>query len=340
MDIKVENQIVYSPVSPCGGRGLSAPIAEQIESGSTCGKAIVVGEHAVVYGARAVAMPLHSMQVSLQIRKRHGLIFKPRVRMFLAGVPVSDHLLGIVDDAAELLGIKLGALDFHGTSSVLIGAGLGSSAAICVVVLKTLATFYGISLTPLEIATLATDLERRFHGNPSGLDTAVVSFEKVVSFKKGNTPVPIKITAPKNAPKSDYRSWRFAILDSSLRSSTLEMINQAKPWFTSSDQAERIAQFNDLADEVIDGFENGESSKIGSAMNSANELLDEAGLVPPKLTEIINIARECGAEGAKITGAGGGGCILALLDAANADLSLEQLKNQLGKNRVNEVTLL
>ena len=152
--------------------------------------------------------------------------------------------------------------------------------------------------------------------------------------------MPIKITAPKNAPKSDYRSWRFAILDSSLRSSTLEMINQAKPWFTSSDQAERIAQFNDLADEVIDGFENGESSKIGSAMNSANELLDEAGLVPPKLTEIINIARECGAEGAKITGAGGGGCILALLDAANADLSLEQLKNQLGKNRVNEVTLL
>ncbi len=340
MERNEESKTVYIPVSPCGGSGLVAPIAEQIESGSACGKAIIVGEHAVVYGAKAVAIPVHSMQISLQIRKRHGLILKPRVRMYLAGAPVSEHLRGIVDDAAELLGIKLDALDFHGTSTVLIGAGLGSSAAICVVVLKTLAEFYGIGLTAPEVAYMSTDLERRFHGNPSGLDTAVVSYEKVVSFQKGTTPSPIKITCPKSASESADGKWRFVILDSGLRSSTIEMIEQAAPWFNSEAKEERIQMFNELADEVTQGFGTGDTKLVADAMNKANVLLDKAGIVPDKIKGIIESAKACGALGAKITGAGGGGCVLALLDSDSADATLTKLKQEFGAARVNEVTLL
>lgn len=302
---------------------------------SACGKAILVGEHAVVYGAKAVAIPVLNMQVSLEIKSSEN----DKVNMYLAGRPVSDHLRGVVEDAATLLGITLSPMDIYGNSTILIGAGLGSSAAICVAVLKSLAQFFRRELLPSQIAEMSNKLERRFHGNPSGLDTAVVSFEQAVSFTKGTAPVPLDISRP-TVKGVQAKNWRFAIIDSGLRSSTIEMIDKAAPWFTDTDRATKINQFNVLASQSIKALKTGDLVSLGQAMTAANSLLSQAQLVPTPLENIIDTAHSYGAIAAKITGAGGGGCIIALLAPDRATETITNLQHKYGSERVNEVNLL
>jgi mevalonate kinase len=332
----IQQTTFVEPLAASGGKGLSVPLRGHAQASSACGKAIIVGEHAVVYGARAVAMPVLTMQVGVKI-KRH---FNPgqKARMFLAGKEVSEHLLGVVEDTAKILGVPVPNADFEGRSSVLIGAGLGSSAAICVVVLKALAAYNGIDLSPRQIAYFGNQLEKRFHGNPSGLDTSVVAYEQAISFRKGETPIPLHVARIQLSQQRPV-AWRFVLLDSGQRSSTLEMIKQAAPWFSGDHSTQRIERFDQLALEVIQGLSKGQSDLVGSAMNEAGALLDEAGVINQKLSDLTEIAKKAGAIGVKATGAGGGGCVLALLPPSKSQLCLNTLTKTLGLNRIYEVEL-
>lgn len=298
------------------------------------GKAILVGEHAVVHGAKAVAMPLLSMQMGVRLTPL-GEYSPPRIRVMLGGRTVSDHLKGVIDEAFDALGIRPFSLEMEGTSSVLIGAGLGSSASLCIVVLKALAAATGKTLTPTELATLGNRLERRFHGNPSGLDTAVVALEHVIAFRKGEPPVPTPVARPEGRDKS----WRFALLDSGARSSTIAMIQAAAPWFQAPEGAGRVRRFDALAEQLILGLKEGRPAPVAAAMNEAGELLREAGVVGPALESVIDAARAEGVLAVKSTGAGGGGCALALLDPERAEAQLAGLSARLGAARVHGVSL-
>src|SRR5690606_15649334 len=87
------------------------PGTDQAVQETACGKAIVVGEHAVVYGARAIAMPLTSMRVNVKVREWGT---KGPVRLFLDGKSVSEHLCGVVQDAMRVLQMPPVAIDVEG----------------------------------------------------------------------------------------------------------------------------------------------------------------------------------------------------------------------------------
>lgn len=304
-------------------------------SAAACGKTIIVGEHAVVYGAKAVAMPLTTMAMGVRLTRSsaRGVGGAPVFKAIFGGRNVSDHVTGVIEDAFRVLDVRPFSVEIEGSSTILVGAGLGSSASLCVAVLKAVARAAGLDLRPDELAKYGNQLERRFHGNPSGLDTAVVAYEEAVAFIKGDVPVPIKVLAP-----AGRRAWNFAVIDSCTRSSTIAMIKLAEPWFQEA-KAEKIAAFNSASDSVISGLATGNPSLVAKGMQESGALLEQAGVVNDPLKTLITHAIEAGCLAAKTTGAGGGGCVLALLNPENPEQQLRILIDKIGGNRIIPVEL-
>ncbi|NRA46562.1 MAG: mevalonate kinase [Oligoflexales bacterium] len=298
---------------------------------SSCGKAIIVGEHAVVYGSSAVAMPLPSMQMHIRLSPSKG----NKNTLKLGNNKISDHVLGIIDDAFQALGMDKFPVDVEGSSQVLIGSGLGSSAALSIVILKALASLAGKQISEHTLAQLGRSLEARFHGKSSGLDTAVVAYESIIQFKIGTEPKRLKVLAPKG-----HTQWNFALIDSRTRSSTLAMINQASPYFLDPHKGnKRLEEFDGLAATTASALEHGKVDLLAGAMNRASIMLGEAGLTSHLLSEMLDAIKSSGIPAAKLTGAGGGGCILALLEPSLAGTQLAHLGKIFGKDRVYAVNI-
>ncbi len=303
-----------------------------------CGKAILVGEHAVVYGARAVAIPLPNLHLSMQVDSTPTAGDQAEIRMHLGGTPAPEKIIRVVREAMDLLQMPRQNLQIQGTSLVPIGAGLGSSASLCVALLRALTDLSGNMRSTADLAALATQLERTFHGNPSGLDTTVVAFEQPVIFRRGTMPTPLTVARLKQAVGSEGR-WPFALIDSQLRASTSDMIARAQPFFSGPHAAERIATFDRLAAQVADALRDGHIALMQPAMNEAAELLTQAGVVPEALTTMMIKIRQVGALAVKPTGAGGGGMLLTLLDPACAAEQLRHMRGLFGDSRIHEVYL-
>lgn len=302
-----------------------------------CAKFIVVGEHAVVYGATAVAAPIDKMRVTLRLVPTNQFInHVPKMDLTLGGRSVSDHVSGLLQEAFLLLKVNPKPILVDGYSTVLMGAGLGSSAALSVALLRVLTKSLSKSLSNSELAECANHLEKRFHGTPSGLDTAVVAAEESVSFNKEKGFSRIKIEPIKRDNKAF--PWRFALIDSGVRAPTLAMIQIAQPYFQEDTQSKVLA-FENLSQSVLKGFATGEVELVASAMQRAGELLEDAKVVTPPLKAVITKSMECGVLAAKSTGAGGGGCVVALLDPIVADVQMSSLRDSFGDQRVFDVTI-
>lgn len=298
-----------------------------------CGKVILVGEHAVIYGAHAVAMPVPSMRIELNLQS-----MPKRSRPVLAQRKGhSENLHHVVCDALRLLNCDPYPLEIKGSSNILVGAGLGASAAFCVGILRALATFFQKDLDAYQIASLANQLERRFHGTPSGLDTMTVALEKPVLFAKNHNPHIIQVQGIK---RDDRRlPWTFAVIDSGTRSPTLAMVQETAPYFVGDSGKNRISHFDKIARDTASGLESGALALVRDSMEEASHLLSEIGIVPPLLQDIITRSKQCGALAAKVTGAGGGGCILCLLDPERSEETLTLLKSKFQQEKVYEARL-
>ncbi len=299
---------------------------------TACGKAIIVGEHAAVYGAHAVAIPLHQMRFRFHMKERPVRFgHAPEVHLKLAGHEGSPRLQAVVFKAMDLLGIERFALDGETHSTLPIGAGLGSSATLCVAVLRALSEALNIAISPTHLANLANELEKSFHGNPSGLDTAVVAFEKAVLFAKGR---PIEII-----PIAAQLSYDFVLIDSNIRASTMAMIRIAEPYFTGPLGQRRIARFDAISLATHEALKKGDFESLALGMNESGALLREAGVVPENLRDMIGRALDLGALAAKTTGAGGGGVIIALLDPARKDEQFFSMAEQFKGHGIYRITL-
>ena len=299
--------------------------------GSAFGKVILVGEHAVVYGARAVAIPLKSMRMELELLPN----LTGEISLKLGGKELSNRITDVVRDALKVMMLGPLPLSIRGKSSLPFGAGLGASATLCIAILRTLANSVGIDLSQERLSRLGNILEQRFHGSPSGLDTAIVAYEECIWFQKGKPAQPFTLPEPPE-PKL---GWHFALIDSQVRASTLSMIQVAKPYFVHSQGESRIARFDQLSQVVMKGLRDYDFGCVADALTEASRLLTSAGVVTKQLKEIIADCISHGALAAKPTGAGGGGTVLALLDPTQAKFQLEKLKERYGLGNVFSVTV-
>ena len=282
---------------------------------SAHGKAILFGEHAVVYGRPALAVGLPDGLRCTALRPTPGRL---RVRAPRWGLDADDRTAGMMGDVMRRLrrrmpGGERGCV-FDLDPRLPAAAGLGSSAALAVVLVRGLARVRGLTLTDDEVRVLAHQLEEVFHGQPSGLDDTVATFGGLCLFRKGGWP-----SATSGAPLTgEARQLPFAapslvIGNSDEPRSTRRMVQRVLRQ-RRQDRPRVEALFGGMEGCLRDGLaalENDEPTRMGAAMDRNQRLLAALGLSSPTIDTMVRLAKQAGALGAKLTGAGGGGCVLA-----------------------------
>ena len=304
---------------------------------SSCGKAILVGEHAVVHGAKAIAFPLKKTRMLVKVRDEET---KPYFHScYENGEKIKNPSFDIPEflrKACSLLGIEFEPLSLEVHSDIMIGSGLGSSAALCVAIIRLLAKRARKPISELDVARFANSLEKTFHGNPSGLDTTTIALEKTTLFEKGKVPLPINVAPVLKEGKQS--SWPFLLVDTLERMPTYLMIEKICSKFEGASGKKRLDQFNEISDLALYSLEQGNSEYLAKAMNESNELLKSLGVVTKKASIASDLIRGFGASAVKITGSGGGGCLLALLDPLKKDEQKASIMTYFGSQRVLDVS--
>lgn len=330
---------------------MSHDVSHLSSSAQAFGKAIITGEHVVLYGGRAIAIPLSSLKTTIEISnlqksQKTELNFElsPLVTNSIS-IP-KDKALALLrtlfQDAFHILNISTPYIDIKIDSNIPVGAGLGSSASLCVAALKSLSKFFEIQLTPSVLAEKANILEAHFHGTPSGLDTSVVSYEKAICFQKGSAPEILSLSPlseVSDIPLNTSHFWPFVLVDSCERSTTKDMIGIARSHFTGPQNHILINSFNTLYHLAQKSLHHFEPQVLGKVMTDTWGLLRKINVSTPSLDRIADQLIKLGALGAKPTGAGGGGFILALLDYKNLKSQTSEIKKLWRPDQVHLVFL-
>jgi len=269
------------------------------------GKVILLGEHAVVHGYPAIAAGLPG-GVSLEATPLERATDPIRVTVPDWDLDVD---LGAQEDdvaraCAEVLSFCDGPLtgwQIRGRSKLPTRAGLGSSAALTVA-LARLALGPDASLEDTIAASMAG--ERIFHGTPSGIDSTVAAAGGILRFARGTAPEPVHAAAP----------LPLVILPSGIPRRTVDQVARVGTLLRSRPTLTR-GIFDLLAGLVAEGItalERCDLEHLGASMTVAHELLSALGVSSPTLDALCARAQANGAFGAKLTGAGLGGCVIAI----------------------------
>jgi len=283
-------------------------------------KIILFGEHFVVSGNTAISMAV-DLPTVVQVETKSGdnLTIVSRDLALTAtfatepGELVSatgenaEPILRPVFEAAKFTLKRYDAntgLSIAVTSNAPIGMGLGSSAATAVATVSAISTVLNRPASKQEIFEAAYSLEKIIHGRPSGVDQATVTFGGLITFRRGF--VESHLT-PANLPIIIIGNTRKRRSTAQLISKVIEMRqNDQKRYDQIASDAQKIAN------QAIKALNDGDAHKVGRLMNQNQELLELVGVSSPELQKLILAARAGGALGAKLTGGGGGGCMIAL----------------------------
>ncbi|MEM3709423.1 MAG: mevalonate kinase [Nitrososphaerales archaeon] len=287
------------------------------------GKIIITGEHFVVHGSLALAAAIDKCALVEAkafegieiISKTLGSFSSKEGEASLFFKPTLEAIKATLEFIGEKKGVKL-IID----SELPISSGLGSSSAVAVATVAATASVFNHKLSLEEIVNLAMVSERITHGKPSGIDVNVATYGGVILFKMGEKPKRIKL-------KKDVE---FLICYSGIKHKTFEMVSKFSEMkksypnlFTSlvlsSNYFTKMAAYALINKDII---------TLGAIMNFFHTVLSHLGVSTTELDNIVEKALEAGCIGAKLTGAGGGGCIIALPRSGEASIVANTLKRK------------
>lgn len=296
--------------------------ADMKVEGSAPGKLILFGEHAVVHGAPALAVPLAALRTTVTVEESppgSGLsILLPEnnqvLRVHLAD-DSSDNTLSYTAELVlrELKWSREPDLKLLVTSTIPVGAGLGSGAAVSAAIARALSAALGHPLDNESLNELVFAVEKIHHGNPSGIDNTVIVYEKPLFFIKGQPIETLMVKQP----------FRLLVADSGHRTPTYVTVGEVGRLFgdNPSHFGEIFSQIGKVVQQARTAIENGDLEQLGALMNENHTLLRELTVSDEKLDAICRAAREAGAWGAKLSGGGRGGMVIALVvDAYGEDI--------------------
>ena len=290
----------------------------QISTGSAPGKVILFGEHAVVYGEPAIAVPLNSLRATATITAEEnlseslivdapGIAVHARLDQLAPGHP----LAAAIYETMRVLNISTppgGTMCIQ--SDLPAAAGLGSSAAITIAIARALADCFGAELHANTAAQIASAVEHIHHGNSSGIDPTVIAHNSALYFTKHKDPELI----------SPHSSLKLVIADSGTTGSTRAAVNVVRSLHDTSPVHYSVifAEIGALTASARLPLEAGQHVLLGQMLNANHKLLQAIGVSTQLLDTLCAAALQAGAYGAKLTGAGTGGCMIALVDASCA----------------------
>jgi mevalonate kinase len=289
-------------------------------SATAPGKIILFGEHAVVYGRPAIAAPV------TQVKARAAVTADPRgrpgtVRLQAPGIgleaaldelPANQPLAAAVRSVlAELEIERAPACTLRVTSTIPVASGLGSGTAVTVAVLRAFSAFLGRPLPEDRVSALAFEVEKLHHGTPSGIDNTVIAWALPVFFVKGEPIETLHVPQP----------FTLVIGDTGISSPTSAAVGDVRrAW--KAQKAHYEAMFDSagaIAEAARQMIEAGQVETLGPLMDANHGLLGKIGVSSPELDRLVIAARKAGALGAKLSGAGRGGNMIALVPEKKAE---------------------
>ncbi len=283
------------------------------------GKTILFGEHAVVYGYPAIAVPIDAVQVRVTILPaitKNQSIIKIRNINWHEDIPFAeldeyDPIRISIENVCAHIKQKPPHFEMIISSSIPIAAGLGSSAALAVAITKGISQFLGTYLSNDEINALAYKSEKVQHGSPSGIDNSVITFGKPILFRKTEPISQIEIKS----------SIHIILADTGKRILTKEVVALVKQNLEKEPEFFKpiLAEIGDVVEEAAKALLYGEIKKIGNLMVRNHIALKKLRVSSIELDRLVESALKNGAFGAKLCGGGKGGYIVAICEPASCE---------------------
>jgi mevalonate kinase len=280
-------------------------------SASAPGKIILFGEHAVVYGQPAIAVPVNKVQAKAVISARLG---QQGIQIIAPDISINEAIKDLPLDHAISKAIQLTlealkiseppAFAIKITSSIPLASGLGSGAAVSVAVIRAVSQFLGHRLSDDIVNQITFETEKIHHGTPSGIDNTVITYNRPVFFIKEQPIELLEIRQPFTIVIGDTGNpspTALAVRD--VRNAYQENPGKYQALFAACGQIAENARYS---------IENYRLQSLGPLMNDNHQLLREMEVSSPELDQLVAAAREAGAMGAKLSGAGRGGNMIAL----------------------------
>ena len=278
------------------------------------GKLILLGEHAVVYGRHALAVPIQNA-VSAEVAGSDSLTVSIPDWGIAGSVdgrtPIGAAVLLIIAE----LGLANTNYAIQVRSSLPPGMGLGSSAALAVAIVRAFDAALDLGLDDARVNRVAFACEKLAHGTPSGVDNSLATYGKTMLFRNADE-LQMETLELTTAPP-------IVVACSSYSGSTGEQVAGVRRRFE-----QRPNRYNALFDEMdalclagAKALLAGDYEELGALMNIGHGLLSAIEVSTPELDAMVGIARAAGAAGAKLTGGGGGGSVVAMCPDKVADVA-------------------
>lgn len=308
---------------------LVIPIKEKTATGNAHSKLILVGEHAVVHGQPAIAIPFPLIGVESSVEEIDGDIYLESTLYSGKLKDAPESLFGVVntiEHTLDMLGLPHKNLLIHVESTIPPGKGLGSSASVAIAIIKSLFTYADQPYNDQKLLYLANIAETHAHGSPSGIDPLTVNAKSPVWFKKEET---IDYIEPNG-------EFYFVVADSGREADTKTAIDAVSELFKKAPDTIQATmdRLGDITHQVRDALEASSKQVLGYLLNEAQKELVSLGVSDTGLNKLIQLALDEGALGAKLTGGGHGGCIIAL---AKNELHSKQITERLKNSGAHEV---
>lgn len=302
-------------------------------------KVILFGEHFVVYGEPAIVLAIDKRAYAKVENRNDKRLYIRSVNLNLAGYFENGTFKIEQGDAkeakmkfepiklaferiSEKYGEKVG-LSIEINSTVPVAAGLGSSAAVVAAVTAAIVAFLNVKMSKEDVFRITYEAEKIVHGTPSGIDPAISTFGGVLLFQMdtGFKPLDVKMDIP------------LVIGDTGVERSTriqVEKVREIKEKYPQVVDPIMLAA-REIVLKAIDAIKEKDLDALGDLMNINHALLYGVGVSDESLEWLVNAARKAGALGAKLTGAGGGGCMIALAKNERLEQILEAIQSAGGR---------
>lgn len=318
---EIQNEQRQQQVQPS-----KSEMAEEMAFGY--GKIILTGEHSVVHGTHAVAAPITlTMKAKVWAADKDVQLIIPRWGVEQTLKFGEDHEYSIyksLEMILDRLELRDKGMNIEVVPEVPRAMGMGGSAALAVAIIRALDRHFEIGLTDDEVRELSYESENIVHGGASGIDNTVSTYGNLLMFRKGTPPEMETLNLKEPIP--------IVIGLSGVESMTAKMVRRVREEYEQQPNwyGEIFHQMDELALASKEAIEEFDLQRLGRIMNLNHGYLNALNVSSPEVEELISIARESGALGAKLTGGGGGGAMIALCDSKSLQQKIQQQMHSAG----------